>query len=319
MKKEKRRAGKYLSRANSLLMQKEISLAIEEAQKAVEAFPGDVDVLHEASRIVSKAGNKSLALKYLKTAQGVDSNHVPTLVDLANHFLNSNLLDKADQPVEKLLKVASELSITHNINGIRLQKKAQLDLAVECFRKALAIKLTEPREAPMTAEAISEGFDKPATEELLWDTLSVLARAGIHAFACSGTLLGIVREGGLLPFDKDLDFGVPESEALKAKNVLMRHGWIEVRIPNLINPISFYHLRSGITLDLIKFAIKDERVIGGFWLEGIPMEWARIAYYPSLTLEKKISPNGKPIWHLADAEAWLESIYGEWKKPDPRR
>src|SRR5690606_17277503 len=69
----------------------------------------------------------------------------------------------------------------------------RLPEALQHFRAALQaqcstpLRLIEPPAPP--------AFDSDAAEQRLWKVLAQLADAGVHAFATSGTLLGLVREG----------------------------------------------------------------------------------------------------------------------------
>jgi hypothetical protein len=45
-------------------------------------------------------------------------------------------------------------------------------------------------------------------EPILLEAVTTLSRCGIQHWACCGTLLGIVRDGALIPWDPDVDLGV---------------------------------------------------------------------------------------------------------------
>ena len=44
--------------------------------------------------------------------------------------------------------------------------------------------------------------------EVFIDTVRILKENGINFWLCQGTLLGIIRENRILPWDRDIDFGV---------------------------------------------------------------------------------------------------------------
>lgn len=96
-------------------------------------------------------------------------------------------------------------------------------------------------------------FDSVAAQARLWQVLAALAGAGVHAFATSGTLLGLVREGSLLPFDKDLDIGLPFAEMDVATTFLLQNGWqLATTIQGMVNPVML-HDGQGLALDLCGF------------------------------------------------------------------
>src|SRR5690606_29758848 len=150
--------------------------------------------------------------------------------------------------------------------------------------------------------------------------LAQLADAGVHAFATSGTLLGLVREGHLLPFDKDLDIGLPFAEMRAAIDVLLRSGWQHARAPKgMVNPVML-HDGQGLSLDLCGFVAEPGSgvALGGFWLKDAPDDWQRITQYPVMQLRQQRCPSGQSVWAVTDPDAWLASLYGpDWHIPDP--
>jgi tetratricopeptide (TPR) repeat protein len=197
-----------------------------------------------------------------------------------------------------------------------LVRTREVPRAVQEARTALDHFMRAPRliEKPKRAE----DFDSSENEALLWQTLALLARAGVHAFAIAGVLLGLVREGALLPFDKDFDFGVPSNEFDKAISTLLDNGWRLAGGGHMINPVGLTHERSKLALDICAFQKNRETggLMSGFWLKDAPWEWNRVTLYPEMPLVQDQSPAG-PIWRLKHPETYLQSLYGDWRTPDP--
>lgn len=162
-------------------------------------------------------------------------------------------------------------------------------------------------------------MDQAYCEKLLWRTLADLAKAGVHAFACSGTLLGLERDGTLLPFDKDIDIALPFFEMDDATACLQAQGWKpgQNQMP-LASPLEFIHSESGMFMDLCGIGLEKEtgKVIGGLWRADLPWEWQRIVDYPPLTLHQVQRAEGV-VWALDHPADWLEALYGDWRTPDP--
>ncbi len=204
--------------------------------------------------------------------------------------------------------------------GVALMTMHQLKLpeAILHFRAAVGILLTEkPLES---APAASSPFNTSENEALLWQTLVLLAQHNVHAVAHAGTLLGLIREGSLLPGDKDLDIALPHHEIQAAIDCLLTHGWQINPLPMpLTNPISCRHKTTGLILDLCGVRVEESsgKVISGFWTKDPRDDWQRItAFNQAFSIQQVEGPEGM-IWSLIEPESWLTDLYGDWKTPDP--
>jgi len=66
-------------------------------------------------------------------------------------------------------------------------------------------------------------------DDLLFDACTILESAGINYWICHGTLLGIVREGRILPWDHDIDIGVWSNEVTKSTilGLFSKNGYVK--------------------------------------------------------------------------------------------
>lgn len=236
--------------------------------------------------------------------------------------LQGIVLTAADQHIQALtyyraaLALAPHDGVTLAAAGWSLQLLGQLPLAVQHYRAALAEQCAKPLRVGTPPR---KKFDSTRAEARLWSVLVELARVGIHAFATSGTLLGLVREGRLLHFDKDLDIGLPFAEIEAAATYLLQRGWYRATASlNMINPVML-HDGQGLSLDLCGFKVEPESgiTLGGFWLKDAPASWQRVTEYPTLNLHQQHRPEGA-IWSVTAPEIWLATLYGpDWRIPDP--
>lgn len=227
------------------------------------------------------------------------------------------LLDEAQAHFECALALAPTCAPFLVDIGALCLRRGQLPLAMTHLRRALELRLYQTSQ--QAEPVVRPAFDTPAHEALLWQTLAELAHAGVHAFAHAGTLLGLEREGRLLPFDKDLDLGLPYAERGVAHACLLASGWKEdIPIFGLINPRSYQHIETGLALDLCFFRVEEStgKTISGFWLDQIPQHWNRITEYPTLNLVRQKRPSGW-VWALAEPHPWLQALYNDWRTPDP--
>lgn len=263
----------------------DLESSVIELANALEEYPDSIDLVVELGQLHSRFGSGSEAFKLLSKAIESEPNN-------------------------------------HKVMGAfagACQRNKQLHEAIKYYRKSLFSLSKEKKLKQNSPSATKAGFNNPETEALLWNTLTYLASSGVHAFPSHGTLLGIVREGGLLDHDKDLDVGVPFSEFDKATKVLQKNGWIRHRNNfGLVNPVSFVHKEKKISLDLCGFVVEKEtgKTLYGFWMNNIPKGWNRILEVAEIDLERKEN-DGSSYWFPKKPENLLESLYGDWQKPDP--
>lgn len=238
----------------------------------------------------------------------------------------------------------------YRLQGGILQQAGEWELALNCFQQALALDATDIQAQAGAArclltlgrlpearvhfrealryqcEQLKQAnippspvmFDHQAAERTLWQVLAQLAAAGVQAFPTSGTLLGLTREGQLLPFDKDLDIGLPFTQMDAAAACLEAQGWKRrVHIQGLVNPQEWHH--QGVALDLCGFMPEPAtgRLLSGFWFEGPEHPWSRVTEFNDFTLQPLDTAYGQ-VWQPAEPEAILVPLYGpDWRVPDP--
>lgn len=310
-------ARKHLEEAERLVAAGQAQAATAQFQRAVNADPENAELRYKFGKHLLDQHEQELGILQLERALRLDDRAAATLLELGQAYTATNRFADARALLDKALAVAGNASQTHLIYGTFLHKQGKLPDAVAHFREALTLMLERPAEAAVPKPR--QDFDKPEVEHLLWTTLSRLALAGVHGFAAFGTLLGIVREGSLLPFDKDLDIGVPHGELERATACLVANGWAEVPHAFAVNPRSFLHLKLQVTIDVTGFAVDPQSgaTYEGIWIEGIPAEWNRLTRWDTISLVKATSPDASPIWSLEDPEGWLQTLYGDWRTPDP--
>jgi hypothetical protein len=143
----------------------------------------------------------------------------------------------------------------------------------------------------------------------LSDLKSAMDRAGTPFFLISGTLLGCVREGGILGHDKDIDVGVMEGPGVDRGAV---HGALSESGVFLLKPYQNQALlrlqhASGVMIDVFWHRLEDGLVIH----EGMKSKWWNTAFdlVPTQFLgETYLIPD--------DYARYLGENYGDWEKPD---
>lgn len=323
--KQAKAAGVYINRAQGFFRDNEVQRGINMLLQGVKVAPEHITLHLMLGDKLGKHGKPPASIKHYEKALEIDPDNLVGQINLAQAYSKQNRFDDAEPLISKALEAAPDNPSAHLVYGTLQQKQGALPDAVEHLRQALALKLEQPEkndEKLPTPKKQRDDFDKPETEELMWNTLNQLAMANVHAFTIYGTLLGLVRDGGLIPFDKDIDLGLPHTEMERAVRCLENNGWVEAPNPFMTNPRAMVHPVKKVTVDLSGFVMDNDSDTSftGFWLtnDDVPDEWNRNTYYPPVILDKDITPAGEPIWSLRHPEDWLVAIYGEgWKEPDP--
>lgn len=161
-------------------------------------------------------------------------------------------------------------------------------------------------------------FASGKAEQLLWSTCAGLSSRGIQAFPYAGTLLGVVRAGALLDFDKDLDIAVWIESLNECCAELEKEGWVRVETGIEYNNYRDYrHPETGITLDVCALERQDDqRIVGGFSLPDYPEEYQRVSVFPNFKLIERDTEFGK-VWFPQQPNIILQAFYGDWRTPNP--
>ena len=164
-------------------------------------------------------------------------------------------------------------------------------------------------------------------------TLSLLARIfdkrNIDYILEGGTLLGIVRENRLLPWDTDIDISVRSDQAKKITKVLWVF-WLfgyktrvkkfkkdvgpfkkgDIRIIKIQKHI-LYLKRYELVDIFVKYKVDDE------YLNIVGKKPAIIRNFPAKYLEKHefVEFNGQKLKAPVDYKEYLGLVYGDWETP----
>lgn len=162
-------------------------------------------------------------------------------------------------------------------------------------------------------------WDEATAIRLVWQVLARLKLEQCRVFPYAGTLLGLERNGRLLPNDKDVDLAVWLEDFSLAGRVLQQMGLQRAtEVPPFDNMTTWVDPASGLSVELFGL-LRDpvrERVQGGVWLYGRPPGWQRVLHLPWFELVERASPAG-PTWWPAEPPALLEAFYGDWRTPRP--
>lgn len=162
-------------------------------------------------------------------------------------------------------------------------------------------------------------WDRRLAEAMVWRLLAWLKSEGASVFPYAGTLLGLERDGQLLPNDKDADLAVWLEDFALAGRLLQAMGLRRAQdLPPFGNVATYVDPANGYSVDL--FGLWRDpasgRVQGGAWLYGRPASHQRVLQLPPIALAPRSGPAG-PVWWPGDPAALLAACYGDWRRPQP--
>lgn len=308
-----------ISQAEQLFEENNTEEALALLYEAETNYPDEPGISYLIGKFTAHKKSVKEGIEKLEATLERFPNHLGTMLELGNIHLKPGNTKKAAQYFHLALETAPSNPSTQLALGALNQRKADLPRAVDYYRKAIELQLQKP--ITEKASAIKEDFNIHEAESLLWETLGLLTKNGIHVFMAFGSLLGIVRNGELLLYDKDVDVGLPYSEMERAVRILINNGWQEANGSfGYTSPRALVHQKSGFSLDLFGFMIDEETKKAtclGIVIAGTPKDWNILWDFDRIELEKGKTPDGKhTVWHLKNPEEWLESIYGDWRTPD---
>jgi hypothetical protein len=214
---------------------------------------------------------------------------------------------------EAILPDSSERSL---LEAQALREAGDLEGAAEAYRNA--IRALEIRDEP-ALKAQEPPYSPEGARQALWAAKERLDAAGIEFFLMAGTLLGVVRNGDLLPHDKDLDLGVAWGVSREGLvNTLCAGGLFTVPWDQGILPPErpwfrgFLHTGSGSRLDVFFLQPEGGTLLSGFDCLPRPVHCRLSAF------GLKDWPWRGETWKVPDPpENYLAEVYGPgWRIPD---
>jgi hypothetical protein len=162
---------------------------------------------------------------------------------------------------------------------------------------------------PVKASAAAP-FEHRAAEALL-DLNRQVGDIGVRAFLISGTLLGYLREGRFISWDKDIDLGIFTSEVSgpHLEKVFDKSPVFDVRRLDFNTDRLRVNHANGVMIDIFPH-YQDEQ--GRVWHDGTATRWWNTPF-DLATVEFLGMPQLVPD----PPEKYLDENYGDWRAPEP--
>ncbi len=165
---------------------------------------------------------------------------------------------------------------------------------------------------------------------MLLDTAEIMNSGGVTYFLDAGALLGLVRDGDLIPWDDDVDLLMPANELPKFRQLYFRlrlRGWRvsedsfmrsdgpgwkkgDLRSIKIRNRNIFFFGRGRMVMDVSLIYKHD----GRYWRGAMGKIW----WKPGQHFDQCdfIKYSGKQIHIPYQVDHYLTFLYGNWKTPD---
>ncbi|MEA1053010.1 tetratricopeptide repeat protein [Lamprobacter modestohalophilus] len=323
--------------------------ALDAFRVALAQWPDKPTLLVNAGTAAQAAGQPDLAEALARRALGQDDTHAPAWFLLGRIDYERLALDQAEEALRRGLALAPKAFIGRDLlghlhlrrhdyaaaltlfevmasewpnpqsltnHGVSLHHLGHQQASIERYQEALRLFLASggaqvvPKpKTPMSVEQAHR------TLRALKQTLDSLR---IPFFLVFGTLLGIVRDGRLLPNDKDLDLALPWATPRAALvDALAQAGFITPAERQIKQDkdgawrIAVVHLATQISIDLFFARGVESGVEFGVDYLPEPIRW-RVRRFALAPLRYQ----GMELSAPAPAEAFLEDFYGpDWRTP----
>lgn len=277
--------------------------------------------------LLARCDDRQFVRDFLETAYAYLERKIPDWRD--NSYFDANRSQKTATQLKRRIRSQPHFAKIYYTAPRRPRKAVRRVLG-------LRTRASTPTFRPILkkARASSDSWQRRQSQriqangyQLMAAVQQLLDREGIEVFADFGTLLGIVREGGLLAHDLDIDMGViisDDLDMLRVRSAMERFGfrvWREYYRGDDVVEVSFRLF--GVKLDINYYRVDE--VSAKTWLfyrdpekEYGPRERdiVEMSYSPIRGLTK-VDVRGASIRIPVDSEMLLTEKYGpNWRRPD---
>jgi phosphorylcholine metabolism protein LicD len=172
-----------------------------------------------------------------------------------------------------------------------------------------------------------EGYTLKKAKRMITNIVKILEKNNIRYWIDMGTLLGIIRDGDLIPWDHDVDIAIDGADAEKLLNITQNFSpryrirstydhtgrlpgkLRSFRIKPLTEKLSLLYGKKELHLDIyIKYKLKNAY----YWIDSFTLKKVASKYYDTLDT---ITWNNRSFKIPSNVEDYLSARYGDWRIP----
>ena len=290
--------------------------AIEALNEGIAKNPQNLDLQLNLVQIYYGAHNLNAAKEIIEPLYAMNKENFKVVAMYLNYCIATNDYHKAKTLIPFLSKHGSQhIGILNNIGLIHIEL-GDMRSAIQTFRKGFKVFLANP--LPKAAPKAQEFMDQDAGKKGLLAIKKALDDLKVPFMIAAGTLLGIYRDGELLPHDKDIDLAIPWSvPRLELIHAVQRHGFMcHYSKDDIIGEkgkynISLVHIATGSTIDFFFIKPEGDVIMGGIHKNGKTLYTRR-----TNRGRCQIEYAGQMWQTFGEPDLFLEEIYcKDWRTP----
>lgn len=174
-------------------------------------------------------------------------------------------------------------------------------------------------ELPDVVNESLSSFNPASVLDSMNEIIDILASQNKKPFPAFGSLLGLIRDGKLMDYDKDADIGVyidDYQELFSLVKLICEKEYFFA--PSMVKDpkeshwwnVSVTNKKTGAVVDIFFFHHLNNNDYAGVYTHNAVIKWQ----FKALKLIKATLV-GKEYWIPENPEAHLEEIYGDWRTP----
>jgi tetratricopeptide (TPR) repeat protein len=190
--------------------------ALPATKKATDLLPNDAEAHNNFGNALRDLGQLDDAVASYRRALEVKPDYADAHSNLGTALKDLGQLDEAVASYRRALEVKPDFANTHVNLGIVLKDLGQFGSSLSSICQAVTLTVQNYRNLAAAERAKSFDRQRPKTPMLVPEAREVLNILKVRLDAAvipwclfAGTLLGVIRDGDLLPYDKDVDIALP--------------------------------------------------------------------------------------------------------------